>query len=141
MAVNRFPTIQRLSLAATLPSVVRPPATVFTVGLMLFVAVLIAHLPLELTALSLVGVGLVVAVLIRPWVGLPVLAIAIPFAAVKPISIGGVPLDGADLLLGLVIAAWFMQGVIRRRIVFPSAPLSLPLLAFVGVLAVSLVSR
>lgn len=139
MAVNRFPTIQRSSLAATLPSVVRPPATVFTVGLMLVVAVLIAHLPLELTALSLVGVGLVVAVLIRPWVGLPVLAIAIPFAAVKPISIGGVPLDGADLLLGLVIAAWFMQGVIRRRIVFPSAPLSLPLLAFVGVLAVSLV--
>ena len=108
-------------------------------GLMLVVAALIARLPLELGVLSLVGAGLVVAVLIRPWVALPVLAIAIPFAAVKPFPIGGLPLDGADLLLGLVIAAWLAQGVIRRRIVLPRVPLSLPLLAFVGVLAVSLV--
>ena len=106
---------------------------------MLVAAALITRLPLALSALALVGAGLVVAVLIRPWVGLPVLAIAIPFAAVKPLPIGGLPLDGADLLLGLVIAAWLAQGVIRRRIVLPRAPLSLPLLAFVGVLAMSLV--
>ena len=139
MAVNRFPATQRSRLAVHLPPVVRPPAMFLTVALMLVVATLIARLPLELSALSLAGAGLVVAVLIRPWVGLPVLAIAIPFAAIKPLPIGGVPLDGADLLLGLVIAAWLAQGVIRRRIVLPRAPLSLPLLAFVGVLAVSLV--
>ena len=139
MAVNRFPATQRSHLAAYLPSVVRPPAVLFTVGLMLVVAALITRLPLELSALSLAGAGLAVAVLIRPWVGLPVLAIAIPFAAVKPLPIGGLPLDGADLLLGLVIAAWLAQGVVRRHIVLPRAPLSLPLLAFVGVLAVSLV--
>ena len=139
MAVYRFSATQRSHLAALVLSVVRPPATVFTMGLMLVVAALIARLPLALSALALAGASLVVAVLIRPWVALPVLAIAIPFAAVKPLPIGGLPLDGADLLLGLVIAAWLAQGVIQRRIVLPRAPLSLPLLAFVGVLAVSLV--
>lgn len=111
----------------------------FIVGLMVIAAALIARLPLALSALALVGAGLVVAVLIRPWVGLPALAIAIPFATVKPLPIGGLPLDGADLLVGLVIAAWLAQGVVRRRIVLPRAPLSLLLLAFVGVLAMSLV--
>ena len=139
MAVTRFPAAQRSFLVSHLPSVVRPPTTVFTVGLILGVAALIARLPLALSALAVVGASLVVAVLIRPWIGLPVLAVAIPFAAVKPLSIGGLPLDGADLLLGLVIAAWLAQGVIRRRILLPRAPLSLPLLAFVGVLAVALV--
>ena len=115
MTVNRFPVTQRSHLAAHLPSVVRPPATILTVGLMLVAVALITRLPAPMSALALVGAGLVVAVLIRPWVGLPVLAIAIPFAAVKPLPIGGVPLDGADLLLGLVIAAWLAQGVIHRR--------------------------
>jgi O-antigen ligase len=104
------------------------------------VAALIVRLPLELSALFLAAAGLALAVLIRPWLGLPVLAIAIPFAAVKPLPIGGLPLDGADLLLAWVIAAWLAQGVVRRRIELPRAPLSLPLLALVGALALSLVN-
>ncbi len=139
MAANRLPVTQRSTLAAFLPSAVKPPAVFLTAGLMLAATVLIARLPLELSALVLIGTGLALAVLIRPWVGLPALAIAIPFAAVKPLSIGGLALDGSDLLLGLVLAAWLAQGVIRRSIVVPRAPLSLPLLAFIGVLALSLV--
>jgi putative inorganic carbon (hco3(-)) transporter len=139
MAVNRFPAVQRSYLASYLPSIVRPPAALLTLGLMLVAAALITRLPLALSALALVGAGLIVAVLIRPWVGLPVLAIAIPFAAIKPLPIVGLPLDGADLVLGLVIAAWLAQGVIHRRIVLPRTPLNLPLLAFIGVLTVSLV--
>ena len=107
---------------------------------MLAAAALIVRLPLELSAFALAGSGLMLAVLIRPWVGLPMLAIAIPFAAARPLPIGGLALDGADLLLALVIAAWLAQGVVQRRIELPHAPLSLPLLALVGILALSLVN-
>ena len=43
--------------------------------------------------------GLALAVLIRPWLGLPLLAVPAPLAALRPLPLGGLPLDGADLML------------------------------------------
>ncbi len=139
MAANRLPLTRRFALTHLVPPLARPPALVLTGGLVLAVVVLIAGLPIELSVLALTGAGLAVAVLVRPWVGLPVLAIAIPFAAVQPLPVGGLPIDGADLLLLWVTAAWLAQSVVRRHIDLPHAPLTLPLLAFAGVLAIALV--
>lgn len=139
MAANRLSATRPLIPASLTPPVIKPASVALTGGLIVAVAAAIAGLPLELGVAALAAGSLVVAVLVRPWIGLPVLAVAIPFAAAKPLPIGGLPLDGADLLLGLVIAAWLAQGVCRRSIVIPRAPLSLPLLVLIGVLALSLV--
>ena len=44
MTVNRFPVTQRSHLAAYLPSVVRPPATILTLGLMLGGTVIVENI-------------------------------------------------------------------------------------------------
>lgn len=140
MAANRLPVFLHSWPGKPLPSVARPPAALLIGGLVLGAAALIVRLPLELSILVLAAAGWALAVLIRPWVGLPMLAIAIPFAAVRPLPIAGLPLDGADLLLAWTVAAWLAQGVVRRRIDLPHAPLSMPLLVLTGVLALSLVA-
>ncbi|MCB0199628.1 MAG: O-antigen ligase family protein [Anaerolineae bacterium] len=136
MNMQHFP---RTSLAAKLPPFQAPPAPVFLVGLLLVCAVSITLLPLTMGIALLAAGAITIAVLIRPWVGLVALAIAIPWAAAWPLSVAGVALDGTDLLLVLTVAAWLAQGVVRRRIVVPRLPLVVPLLLFAGIQAVALV--
>jgi O-antigen ligase len=106
---------------------------------LLAVAVLVALLPPATSGVLLAASGLTLAVLIRPWLGLPVLAVVAPFAALRPLPVGGLPLDGADLTLALVLVAWLAQGVAQRRIVVPHPPLLWPMLALLAALALSLV--
>jgi putative inorganic carbon (HCO3(-)) transporter len=129
-------TSQRLSipLLAKLAPPVAPLIPVALFG----VALLVAVLPATASGLLLAAAGLVLAVLIRPWLGLPLLAVAAPFAALRPLPVAGLPIDGADLLLALLLAAWLAQGVARRRIVLPRPPLLWPLLALLASLSLSL---
>ncbi len=103
-------------------------------------ALLVALLPPAASGVLLVAAGLALAVLIRPWLGLPVLAVAAPFAALRPLPVAGLPIDGADLMLVLVLVAWLAQGVAQRRIVLPHPPLLWPMLALLAALALSLLS-
>ena len=134
--MQHFP---RTSLAAKLPPILSPPTPVFLVGLLLVCALLITLLPLSTAVVVLAAVAIMLAVLIRPWVGLVILAVVLPWAASWPLPVGGLPLDGADLLLALTVAAWLAQGVVRHRIVVPRLPLIVPLLIFAGTQAVALV--
>jgi O-antigen ligase len=102
-------------------------------------AVLIGLLPPAASGMLVAASGLALAVLIRPWLGLPVLAVVAPFAALRPLPISGLPLDGADLTLALVLVAWLAQGVAQRRIVVPHPPLVWPMLALLAALALALV--
>jgi putative inorganic carbon (hco3(-)) transporter len=68
---------------------------------------------------------------------LPLVAVAAPLAALRPLPLG-LPVDGADLVLVLVLAAWLAQGVAQRRIVVPHPPLLWPMLALLAALALSL---
>lgn len=96
----------------------------------------LALLPLPAAAgLALAG-GLALAILVKPWLGLPLLAVAVPFAAVRPLSLSGMTLDAADLLLAWTVVAWLAQGVARRHLEMPQARLTAVLAVFV--LAVSL---
>lgn len=128
----------RQPLPATRFALRLPPVAPLIPAALFAVAVVVAWLPLPASAALLAAGGLALAVLVRPWLGLPVLAVAVPFAAVKPLPVAGLPVDAADLVLALVLAAWLAQGMARRRLVVPHLPLLWPLLALLAALALSL---
>ncbi len=97
----------------------------------------LALLPLPLAVVLPLAAAVALAILIRPWVGLPLLAIAVPFAAVRPAFLAGMSLDAADLLLGWIVAAWLAQGVARRHLHVPRAPSTAFLVLFVLAIALS----
>ncbi len=109
------------------------------VGLALL-AGLIALAPLKLAVATLVAAGVVLSVLIRPWIGVALLGLVLPFAGALPLGLGGLRLDAADLLLALVLAAWLGQSTVRRTLRLPHAPLTLSLALFVGVISLSVVA-
>ncbi|HNS02799.1 MAG TPA: O-antigen ligase family protein [Anaerolineae bacterium] len=131
-------TSQRLFLEPRI-SLLPPVAPLIPVAL-LGVVLLVALLPPMTSGLLLAAAGLALAVLIRPWLGLPLTALIAPFAALRPLPLGGLPVDGADLALALTLAAWLAQGVAQRRIVLPRAPLTWPMLALLAALGLSLLA-
>lgn len=116
-----------------------PPAAPVILVALLGVAVVLATLPVAASGAVLLAAALAVAVLIRPWLGLPLLAVVMPFATLRPLPVAGLPLDAADLVLAWVLIAWLAQGVAQRRIVVPHPPLLWPLLALLAALGLSLV--
>ncbi len=130
--------IPRTHLAAKLPPIQAPPAPLFVLGLLLVGVTAITLLPLSAGVVLLAAAAVTLAVLIRPWIGLVALAVAIPWASAWPLSVGGVALDGADLLLALTVAAWLAQSAVRHSITVPRLPLLIPLLLFAGIQAVAL---
>lgn len=131
-------TSQRLPLLS--PAKLAPPVAPLIPVALIGVALLVAVLPTPASGLLLAAAGLALAVLIKPWLGLPLLALVAPWAALRPLPVGALPLDGADLALALVLAAWLAQGVAQRRIVVPHPPLLWPLLALLAALGLSLLA-
>ncbi|MCS6843156.1 MAG: O-antigen ligase family protein [Caldilineales bacterium] len=132
-ALLRFPPAPGISIIpdrATLPWLLAAVAA----------AALIARAPVLWAALAATGLAVAVVTLVRPWMGLVLLALVTPFAAVRPVSLAGVSVDASDLLLALIVAAWLGQGVVRRRITLPAAPLTWPLVGFLVVASWSLLA-
>jgi putative inorganic carbon (HCO3(-)) transporter len=98
----------------------------------------LATLPLSLTALAVVGGIVVTATLVHPEVGLYLLVVAVPFGSVREVSVGGMTVGAAEGLIGLALAAWLAQMVIRRQVAPTLPPLTLPLLIFLGAALLSL---
>lgn len=97
----------------------------------------LARAPVIAAAAALAGSAVGLAVLVEPLVGLGLTLMAGPFAALERI-VWGLPLDLGQALLMLTLGAWLLRGSARRRVFFPRAPLTMPLLAFTGVAAISL---
>jgi O-antigen ligase len=131
-------TSQRLPFFS--PAKLAPPVAPLIPVALFGVALLVAVLPATASGLLLAAAGLALAVLIKPWLGLPLLAMVAPWAALRPLPVGGLPVDGADLALALVLTAWLAQGVAQRRIVVPHPPLLWPLLAVLAALGLSLLA-
>jgi putative inorganic carbon (hco3(-)) transporter len=98
------------------------------------------RLPLAQAAALLLGGGLLLAIALRPLIGLGLLLLAAPWGAWEAhiINLGG--FDSGQLLFFLTVAAWLGQGVLRRRIVIPRTPVTLPLALFGFVAALSLLN-
>jgi len=118
------------------------PNWVVAAAALLALGLLLALAPLEMTLALLVGGGLVLLILLRPVVGLGLLALILPFSQVQQVSLAGAQLGVAEALLALTLTAWLLRMAARREIRFPHPPLLLPFLAFIGAQLLSLlVSR
>lgn len=105
--------------------------------LILFWVWALATWPLTLATALLVGVIAGVPVLLRPALGLPLLAIAIPFGSLRTIRIGPAGVGLAEILLGVIAVAWLLQQMARRRLHIIWPAFALPALLFLGVLLAS----
>jgi putative inorganic carbon (HCO3(-)) transporter len=108
-------------------------------GLACLLALAIALLPLTWVALLVVGSIILVAILLRPQVGVLLLVPAVPFGSLRQVTVGVVNLGVMELLVALVLAAWLMRMAASREFRIGLPPLTLPLLIFLAALSFSLV--
>ncbi len=106
--------------------------------LLLVLALGIALLPT--TVLLGIGLALVgaVALILYPELALYALVFAVPFGSLRPLSLGGVQLTAADLLLVLGWMLYLTQSIVRRRFELTPPPLALPFVLFLFAAAVSI---
>jgi O-antigen ligase len=117
------------------------PATTWLWGLLLVgCGLLVAFLPLPVVIVLVGGLTALVAIALRPIIGLAITLFVAPFAAWEAVFVGGVfgRFSSGQLVLYLTLAAWLMQGLARREIRVPSTPFNRPILLFVSVMALSL---
>ncbi len=106
-------------------------------GRLLVAAILLAWVwvlatwPVTLAAMLLVAAIAGVGILIRPVLGLVLVAFAIPFGSLRRLSFGGAALGPQDVLLAATAAAWLARQLVRRRL-----DLRWPSLAGVGLVLV-----
>lgn len=98
----------------------------------------IAAAPLSWIIISLIGAASLLLILIHPMLGLYALAFAIPFGAMREISLGGLNVSPVELLIGWVAVAWLARMVAQRAIVITLPALWWPLMALLGAFALSL---
>ena len=84
----------------------------------------------------LLAVASAVAV-VHPATAAYLLTLAVPFAALREIRVGGVALTAADALVGLLLLAWCARRLARREFPVWSTPLALPFALFLAGLALS----
>jgi putative inorganic carbon (HCO3(-)) transporter len=112
----------------------------FVVGVAVAIATLIAFAPLVGSALLIFGIILVIVVLLEPRWGLYLLPFTVPFGSIREINIGPATVGGTEALLGLFLAAWLAQGVVRRTIRLTLPPLTIPFALWYGVMALSVLN-
>lgn len=111
---------------------------VFLAAVVVLLGVAMAALPLKWAVLLLVGSIALVVLLMRPQFALCLLALAVPFGSIRELPLGPVSVGGAELLIAVLLTVWLAQGVVKRRIDVPRAPLSVPLSLFIAALLFSL---
>lgn len=87
----------------------------------------------------LLGVAAAVT-LVHPATAAYLLALAVPFAALREIRLGGISLTAADALVGLLLLAWCARRLARREFPLWLTPLPLPFALFLAALALSISS-
>ncbi|MER2598349.1 MAG: O-antigen ligase family protein [Caldilineales bacterium] len=125
MTSHSLPLVLRRALS---PAVILMPVA----------ALLIAALPPLWSVTLLVVAAVALLISTRPWLGLLGLALVAPWAPWRPFTVGGLPLDAADLALLATLTAWLLHSLAQRQLVIPRAPLTWPLLLWLGALAVAL---
>lgn len=99
--------------------------------------VLIAFLPLPQAAVVLAPF-LIILVFIEPLVGVALMLMVAPWAALERVALGSGPFDSGQLLFLLTVGAWLVRGAVSRRIRLPGSPSYVPLALFVFVALLSL---
>ena len=95
--------------------------------LILATAAIVILAPLSTSAFVVVGAIVIVITLIRPALGLALLALIIPFGSVRELPLGPASVGLAEALTILVIAAWIMRMATLREVQIAHSRLWLPL--------------
>lgn len=103
-----------------------------------FLAVAVASLPTESSALILLAAVILFLVLCEPLIGLSLALLAGPLGALENAILGGSVLDSGQVLLLLTVAAWIGNSMLRRRVVLPYTRLTIPLGLFMLISALTL---
>ena len=127
------------------PSRALPPALAWMFSLspsLWLVAVLLvaiaALFPGLWTLIGLGGLLVCTLILVRPDVGVYLLALSIPLGSLYETKVvGNLTLSPTEVLAGLLAVAWITRALARRRIVIPLTPLFIALVAMISVIALS----
>lgn len=128
-----------LAVKLVLPERVRmlaPRAALIAFGIA--IGAILAALPLTWAAIGLAVITLLIVTVIYPLIGL---SAALIFATFKPLTdyfVPELPLDIGQLALIATLGTWLVKRAISRDIRIPASPMTLPLLAFIGIGALSL---
>lgn len=106
----------------------------------LLAGVAAARLPLLWMAAGFGVLVLVALTLAEPVVGLCAALVLGPTKPFTDVYVPEFPLDAGQLLLVLTLGAWFLHAARRHRIRVPHSPLNVPVLIFLGAVALSLVN-
>ncbi|MGQ9683928.1 MAG: O-antigen ligase family protein [Anaerolineae bacterium] len=98
----------------------------------------LARLPLGLAATLVVALIVGVGILLRPALGLVLLAFAIPFGSLRSLPVGGMNLGPQDVLLAAVAASWLLRQVAHRQMTWRWPMLGGTGLLLLGVMMFSL---
>ena len=93
------------------------------IGVVIALGILLAWLPLSLTAAVLIATMGAILILLRPVWGLVALILLIPFSSLASVQVGGVSVGGMEALLAMILVAWLVRMAARRQIVVPHPPL------------------
>jgi putative inorganic carbon (HCO3(-)) transporter len=107
------------------------------IGVVIALGILLAWLPLSLTAAVLIATMGAILILLRPVWGLVALILLIPFSSLASVQVGGVSVGGMEALLAMILVAWLVRMAARRQIVVPHPPLLLPWLIWLGAILTS----
>lgn len=99
-----------------------------------------ALLPLQLAFVLIVGALLLLLTLIQPLIGVSLILLTGPLAAVESLRIGGILISTSQILFLLTVSIWLAYNIVRRRIIIPSTPINWFLVLFVVIGAVSLIN-
>ena len=101
-------------------------------------AAFVAWAPLRWAAFLVVSSAVGLSTLAFPWLGLLLVAFAVPLGSLLPLPIEGAAADITEPIVLLIVAAWLARDVVHRAIVIPHPPLLLPALWLLGVYLASL---
>ncbi len=99
--------------------------------------VVVALAPTDLSLALVGGSALAIAALVRPEWGVYALVFAVPFGSVRQVHVANFSLNVSEVCVGLVVAGWLAQMVVRRQVVVPRAPLLGPLIIWLSVLTLT----
>ncbi|RME48292.1 MAG: hypothetical protein D6791_03690 [Chloroflexi bacterium] len=99
--------------------------------------VLLAVVPLPLAVLGVAGLALLLAVLMRPEIGLWLLPFSVPFGSVRELGLAGLRVSATEVLIAVTLSAWLARGVARRRLQIDIPPLFIPLVLLLGTMLLS----
>ncbi|MCO5194071.1 MAG: O-antigen ligase family protein [Anaerolineae bacterium] len=100
----------------------------------------VALLPAAVAGVLVGGVAAVLAITIRPIIGLAIALFVGPFGAWEAVFVGGVfgRFSSGQIVFFLALAAWLIQMLADRELHIPRTTFNLPLLLFITVMALTL---